>query len=201
MTAARRRRTGSRQVDPDVDGDGAAAAERDPAEEIRRGYDSCIRSLAAAPRTRAQLAALMQRKDIADDAAALILASLERDRLIDDVAYAQAFVASRRGGGSHGPAAIRRTLASRGIDRTIIDEVVGGIDPDEVRRRARELALRRIHVGGGDESARRRRTGAYLARRGYPPSVIADALADARAALSAPVGPDGASAEANLWSA
>ena len=185
MSAARRRRSGPRQGDVAVDGDSevttaVTAREMDPAEEIRRGYDSCIRSLAAAPRTRAQLAALLSRRGVADDAAVMILASLERDRLIDDFAYAQAFVASRRGGGSHGPAAIRRTLAVRGIDRAIVDEVVNEIDPEDVRRRARELALRRIQTGGGDESARRRRTGAYLARRGYPPSVIADALADAR---------------------
>src|SRR5487761_107232 len=80
-----------------------AATDRDP-EAL--GREICLRLLTLSPRTRAQLSDAMHRSGIPEEAAESVLDRLTDAGLIDDAAFAKAWVESRH----HGRGLSRRSL-------------------------------------------------------------------------------------------
>ena len=104
--------------------------------------------------------------------------------MIDDAAFARAWVTSRH----HGRGLARRALAGelrrKGVDADTVREAVGELDGETGLATARGLVdrrLRTIPVGSDPEAVLRRLVG-MLARKGYPPGVafrvVKDALAE-----------------------
>ncbi|HWC20968.1 MAG TPA: regulatory protein RecX [Flexivirga sp.] len=143
-----------------------------------------LRQLAAAPRSRKQLADKLRERGCDDDIAASVLDRLEQVGLIDDAAYAATMIQSqqtRRGLGRQG---ISQELRRKGVASEVIDEQLESIDDDDERERARALVdkkLRSMH--GLDATVQARRLAGMLARKGYSSSiawsVIREAIADA----------------------
>jgi regulatory protein len=137
------------------------------------------------PRTRAELAAALRRRGIADDVAAGVLDRYDEVGLVDDAAFAQAWVSSRH----HGRGLARRALASelrqRGVDGDTVAEAVDRLDPDTEAATARALVDRRLRSAGraAPEAVFRRLVG-MLARKGYPPALAVRVVKDALAAQS-----------------
>ena len=101
--------------------------------------------------------------------------------VIDDAAFARAWVDSRDRARPRGGRALRQELARKGIERPIADETLA--DRDIERPDADEAAARRLldrHAGAlarvADPRVRRQRAYALLARNGFDPD-LAGALA------------------------
>ena len=141
----------------------------DPAAVARQ---VCLRQLTVAPRTRSQLAEALRRREIPDDVAEQVLDRLTDVRLIDDAAYAEAFVATKHRDRGLGRSALRAELQRKGVAPELAAEAVTAIDPEDERARAAALVARRVDaaMAAGPEAARRRLVG-LLARRGYGPGV------------------------------
>jgi len=170
----RRRRAGT---------DGWSGADREPApdDELDAGSPEgqeaaarqiCLRMLTAAPRTHAQLAAALRQRGIPDDVAEAVLGRFAEVRLIDDAAFAEAWVESRH----HGRGLARRALAAelrqRGVAQPDIAAAVGTLSPEREAETARALAERRLAATRGlPPDARIRRLTGLLARKGYPPGL------------------------------
>jgi len=105
--------------------------------------------------------------------------AVERGRalgLLDDAAFAQRYVESRSARG-RGPGRLRLDLARLGVDRALIDGAIGERwpEPAEALTLATELAERRARqLAGLPREVRRRRLLAFLARRGFTGSRVAD---------------------------
>jgi regulatory protein len=132
----------------------------------------CLRMLTAAPRTRAQLAAALDRRGVPAEAATAVLARFAEVKLIDDAMFAKSWVESRH----HGRGLARRALAAelrqRGVAQDEISAAVEELDPDRELETARELVARRLAGSAGLEpAARTRRLAGVLARKGYGPAV------------------------------
>ncbi|WP_407923400.1 regulatory protein RecX [Actinomadura rubteroloni] len=141
----------------------------------------CLRLLAAAPRTRAQLADALRRKDVEDDVAEGVLGRFTDVGLIDDKAFAQAWVRSRHAGRGLARRALAAELRRRGVDSETVGEAVEELDPDEEARTARALVDRKLRTTRDvDPVKRTRRLVGMLARKGYPPGtayrVVREAL-------------------------
>ncbi|HKT00624.1 MAG TPA: regulatory protein RecX [Rugosimonospora sp.] len=154
----------------------------DPTEQAR---EICLRLLAVRPRTRAELATALRRQGVDDDVASAVLDRYDEVGMIDDAAFARAWVSSRH----HGRGLARRALASelrqRGVDQEVVGAALEEVDADTEAATARELVDRRLRsaaAGTAPEVLLRRLVG-VLARRGYPPGlairVVKEALADA----------------------
>jgi regulatory protein len=125
--------------------------------------------LTASPKSRAQLADAMRDRGVPDEAAVQVLDRFTEVGLIDDVAFAGAWVASRQSGRGLAPRALATELRRKGIaDETIADAVA--LVPDEdVEAQARELIARRLaSTARLPAPARIRRLTAFLNRKGYP---------------------------------
>jgi regulatory protein len=128
--------------------------------------------LTVAPRTHAQLAAALRKRGIPEDVAEAVLGRFAEVRLIDDAAFAGAWVESRH----HGRGLARRALAAelrqRGVAQTDIAAAVGTLSPEREAETARALAGRRLAATRGlPPDTRIRRLTGLLARKGYPPGL------------------------------
>lgn len=138
---------------------------QDPAERARA---ICLRLLTGTPRTRKQLRDALHKRDIPEEIADEVLSRFEDVGLIDDGAFADAWVESRHHGRGLARRALARELRTKGVDSALIDEAVGQLDPDQEEATARELVARRLRSTRGLERDRRlRRLAGMLARKGY----------------------------------
>jgi regulatory protein len=163
-----------------------AQAEAPPPDEAERAREICLRQLAVRPRTRAELATALRRHGIADEVATEVLERYDEVGLIDDAAFARAWVSSRH----HGRGLARRALASelrqRGVDSETVGEALGELDSDTEAATARALVDRRLRTTGKAEpEAVFRRLVGMLARKGYPAGLAIRVVRDAVAAQGA----------------
>ena len=130
----------------------------------------CLRLLTLAPRTRAQLAEALRKRGIPDETADEVLGRFEDVGLIDDAAFARAWVESRHHSRGLAGRALSAELKQRGVAadeiRAAIDEQLG---PDAEVSAARRLVDRKLASTRGLPSEQRtRRLAGMLARKGYP---------------------------------
>ncbi|MCX4965241.1 recombination regulator RecX [Streptomyces sp. NBC_00654] len=138
---------------------------RDPVEQAR---NICLRLLTGTPRTRKQLADALRKREIPDEAAEEVLSRFEDVGLIDDAAFAGAWVESRHRGRGLARRALVRELRTKGVDSALIDEAVGRLEPEQEEETARELVARKLRSTRGlDRDKRLRRLAGMLARKGY----------------------------------
>ncbi|MFB8175764.1 recombination regulator RecX [Streptomyces sp. NPDC055966] len=138
----------------------------DPAERARA---ICLRLLTGTPRTRKQLADALRKREIPEDVAEEVLSRFEEVGLIDDGAFADAWVESRHHGRGLARRALARELRTKGVDSALIDEAVGQLDTEQEEATARELVDRKLRATRGlDRDKRLRRLAGMLARKGYP---------------------------------
>jgi len=138
----------------------------DPEEAARQ---ICLRLLAAGPRTRAQLASALRRRRVPDEIAEAVLGRFAEVRLIDDAAFAQAWVETRHHGRGLARRALSAELRQRGVAADEVRAAVGSLgDADELAA-ARRLVAKRIGASRGRPlPARVRHLVGVLARKGYP---------------------------------
>jgi regulatory protein len=138
----------------------------DPAERARA---ICLRLLTGTPRTRKQLADALRKREIPEEVAEEVLSRFEEVGLIDDSAFADAWVESRHHGRGLARRALAQELRTKGVDSTLIDEAVSQLDSEQEEATARELVARRLRATRGlDRDKRLRRLAGMLARKGYP---------------------------------
>jgi regulatory protein len=145
----------------------------------------CLRALTGAAKTRQQLADLLARRGIPEGAADAVLDRFTEVGLIDDAAFARAWVGSRQSGRGLARRALRAELHAKGVDAEVAAEAVALVDDEDERDAARELVRRRLAgMSRLDRATATRRLIGMLARKGYSgglaAAVVREAL-DARA--------------------
>ncbi|MFD0520545.1 regulatory protein RecX [Paractinoplanes durhamensis] len=134
------------------------------------------------PRTRAELAKVLARKEISEEAIAEVLDRYDEVGIIDDAAFARAWVASRHHGRGLARRALANELRQRGVDAEVAGEALDSIDDEGEAAAARALVDRKLRTATGPPDAVFRRLVGMLARKGYPAGVairaVKDALAD-----------------------
>jgi regulatory protein len=136
--------------------------------------------LTGAPKTRAQLAEALRRRSVPDDVAERVLDRLGDVRLIDDGAFADAWVDTRHRGRGLARRALRAELRQRGVDDELVGSAVARIDDDDEAAAAAALVARRLaSTRNVPYDARVRRLAGMLARKGYPGGLALRVVRDA----------------------
>ncbi|MCX5061812.1 recombination regulator RecX [Streptomyces sp. NBC_00452] len=163
-----------RRGEPSGEDGGSSSSSRAEQEEssgdpVERARAICLRLLTGTPRTRKQLADALRKREIPDDAADEVLSRFEEVGLINDSAFADAWVESRHHGRGLARRALAQELRTKGVDSTLIDEAVSQLDSEQEETTARELVARKLRSTRGlDRDKRLRRLAGMLARKGYP---------------------------------
>ncbi|MFF7139525.1 MULTISPECIES: recombination regulator RecX [unclassified Streptomyces] len=157
---------------PGEDGDGLSSSRAEKGESsadpVERARAICLRLLTGTPRTRKQLADALRKREIPDDAAEEVLSRFEEVGLINDSAFAEAWVESRHHGRGLARRALAQELRTKGVDSTLIDVAVSQLDSEQEEATARELVDRKLRATRGlDRDKRLRRLAGMLARKGY----------------------------------
>ena len=149
-----------------------AARTREPQDPEARARQICLRLLALAPRTRAQLAKAMRRGGVPDDAAEAVLSRFTEVGMIDDAAFARAWVESRHHSRGLSKRSLSAELRRHGVRNEEIREALDVLDPEQEVATARALVERKLATTRGRPlEARARQVAGLLARRGYPPGL------------------------------
>lgn len=172
---------------PDGPQEGTAASEGPPADPEAVARAICLRLLTMAPKTRAQLADALRKRDVPEEAANAVLERFSEVGLIDDEAFAAAWVSSRHSGRGLARRALAQELRQRGVAEETVKDAVGRLDPDEEAETARRLVDRKLAATRGVEpQARMRRLVGMLARKGYSPGLAFRVVREAIEAEGSP---------------
>jgi regulatory protein len=145
--------------------DSSADPEPDP-ESVARLIG--LRLLERAPRTRSELARAMARRGVPSDAAESVLDRFAQVGLVDDGAFAEAWVRSRHSGRGLAPRALAAELRSRGVDQQVAAAALAEIGPEDEHRAAVALVQRRLRtMMTVPREVQFRRLVAMLGRKGF----------------------------------
>ncbi len=156
-----------------------------PRSESEVAREICLRQLAVRPRTRAELATALARREISDEVIAEVLDRYDEVGIIDDAAFARAWVSSRHHGRGLAKRALANELRQRGVDAETASEALETLDEDAEAHTARALVDRKLRSATGTPDQVFRRLVGMLARKGYPAGVAIRAVKDALAARDA----------------
>jgi regulatory protein len=169
----------------------------DDPEAVARGI--CLRALTGAAKTRKQLAELLAKKDVPEEAANAVLDRFTDVGLIDDAAFAAAWVTSRQSGRGLARRALAAELRAKGVDGEVAAAAVAEVDPQDEWDSARRLVERKVpSMRRLDRVTAERRLMGMLARKGYGGGLAGYVV---REALDADGAAEDAAAEAEPFDA
>ena len=143
--------------------------DRDPAERAR---EICLRQLAVRPRTYIELADALTKRGIPDDVIGEVLDRYREVGMVDDAAFAHAWVSSRHRSKKLSKRALSSELRRKGVDTELVDDALEQVDEDSERDAARALVEKRLRsMSSAPAEAVFRRLVGMLARKGYPAGV------------------------------
>ncbi|GAA0930799.1 regulatory protein RecX [Virgisporangium aurantiacum] len=162
--------------------------------------DQCIRLLAVRPRTRSELETALRKRGYDEDVISEVLDRYSDVGIIDDEAFAKAWVTSRHHSKGLAKRALAGELRRKGVSADDMGVALDELDGDAEIETARALVERRLRVErrrpggtgdgvGDDRDAQRKAQAALirklvgmLARKGYPSGlayrVVKEAMAD-----------------------
>lgn len=142
-------------ADPDADPESVARA-------------IALRLLERQPRTRVELERAMSRRDVPPDVAAAVLDRFTDVGLVDDEAFATAWVESRHRGRGLAKRALAAELRRRGVDEATLKVAVDEVSDEDEEAAARALVARKLPgMAGLAADARTRRLVGMLGRKGF----------------------------------
>ena len=144
----------------------ALGPDADPESVARR---ILLDQLTGQARSRSELGVKLARKGVPDDVAGRLLDRFEEVGLVDDPAFARAWVQSRQPGKGLARRALATELRRKGVDDEVARAALDELDPEDEIEVARRLVWRKLRTTASlpRDTAVRRLTG-MLARKGYP---------------------------------
>ncbi|WP_379127524.1 regulatory protein RecX [Paenibacillus sp. sgz500958] len=146
------------------------------ADERQRAYVEGLRYLGLKPRTVLEMKRRLRQKEIGETIIEETLQRLQQEKYIDDPAYAMQWAEQRITNQRKGKMWIRQELREKGIDKSLITEALEQISPDQEKESALHLARKKWQLIRGEVPDKRRKTGAYLMRRGYSGEMVRQVL-------------------------
>ncbi|MGE5720234.1 MAG: regulatory protein RecX [Nocardioidaceae bacterium] len=141
------------------------------AEEVARKI--LLDQLTGKARSRAELATKLAKRRVPEEVAERLLTRFEEVGLIDDAAFARAWVGSRQPGKGLGRRALAQELRRKGIDDDVAREALEEIEPEDEEEAARTLVRRKLRgLRRVDRATATRRLTGMLARKGHSGEVV-----------------------------
>lgn len=151
-----------------------AALQAEDAVEV--AYQRAVRFLSYRPRTREEVRRNLEKHEMPPSVVETVLERLQENGLLDDAAFARAWVENRLAFRPRGARILRQELRQRGVPEKITDAVLEAslLDETDLAYRAGQKRLRRLRHLPWQEF--RQKMGAYLARRGFSYDVASEAV-------------------------
>ncbi|MHB8621448.1 MAG: regulatory protein RecX [Chloroflexota bacterium] len=138
--------------------------------EAESPYSYAIRLLAVRPRSSAEIADRLRRRNVDPDTVGATLDRLRGAGLLDDAAFAGAWVESRQRSSPRSSRLLTYELRQKGIGSDDLDRALAGVDDLDLARQAAAKKLRTLKGYGPAEV--KARLSQFLARRGFDYDVV-----------------------------
>lgn len=146
-----------------------------------RARNVLLFQLSKGAKSKAQLRAILVKREIPEEIAEPILDRFEESGLIDDKMFANVVVNSRRSHKGLSKSAIKRELSTKGVAAEIIDDALSEVTSEQELATAQELAVKKFRAMSHlAKEVQDRRLSGYLARKGYSGGVAFAAIRFAR---------------------
>lgn len=133
-----------------------------------RARNVLLHQLARSAKSTSQLRKILEQREIPSEIAERVLERFTEVGLIDDAAYAETIVNSRRNYKGLAKSAIKRELNEKGVSQELVEEAISGITAEDDFESAKQLAIRRYRqMAHLERDVRTRRLAGYLQRKGY----------------------------------
>jgi regulatory protein len=150
---------------------------KSPQELESKVRERCLNLLAQQPRTRFELERSLARAGAPDDLVGEVLDRFTKVGLVDDQAYADAYIRTGVGVRRRGTRSLRAELRGRGVAPEVIESATAEVDEDAELATALALARRRAAgLSRLDPHAQRRRLTGLLLRRGFSGAIVSSVL-------------------------
>jgi regulatory protein len=130
-----------------------------------RAHEDALRYLSFRARSSAEIERYLAGREYPPETVTAEVQRLQEAGLLDDAAFARAWVDEREKLRPRGPRALRQELRQKGLNEETITEVVTGVDAEASAYEAGRSRLARLR--GLDYWQFRQKLGAFLARRGF----------------------------------
>ena len=145
------------------------------ADRHRRCLNAAIRYIGYRPRSESEVRQRLRQRGFEDDCVEKVVDGLKEQGLIDDTSFARFWKENRDDFSPRSRWLTRVELQRKGIDRELIEQVVGEVDDNDSAYRAALSKAR--HLSSSDYQLFRRRLGEHLKRRGFTYEVISNTIA------------------------
>ncbi|MGM0385221.1 MAG: regulatory protein RecX [Actinomycetota bacterium] len=151
----------------------AGARPADPATQEAKARSIVLRQLGTRARTREQLWTRLLDRGIPESVARRVLDRFEEVGLVDDSAYAEMLVRTRREQRGLSRRALAREMRTHGVDEEIAAAALEDVSREDEEATALVLAGKKAaSTRGLERSVRERRIAAMLGRKGYGVEVV-----------------------------
>jgi regulatory protein len=145
-------------------------------EQKEDAYRTALGMLERKARTTMEISKSLKRKGYAPEVVEGCLERLQARRMLDDSAYARRFTEQRAVSQRKGRMLIRQELFQRGVGREDVEQAIGELDGQLEQESALIIARKRWPNIKGDYRERKQKLMAILLRRGFPSSVVKEAI-------------------------
>ena len=143
----------------------------------QRARNVLLHQLARSAKSTEQLRKILEQREIPSEIAERVLERFTEVGLIDDAAYAETIVNSRRNFKGLAKSAIKRELNEKGLSQNLVEEAISGITAEDDFESAKGLAVRRFRqMAHLEKDVRTRRLAGYLQRKGYASNAVFAAI-------------------------
>jgi len=149
------------------------------ADDIEKAHEKALRFLGNRPRSEWEVRQNLTKAGFEPGAIDRVIERLKGVALIDDAAFVKYWLENRTQFNPRGQVALRQELRRKGVERDVIDAVLGELDHDDEQAAVRSAVAKadRYRQLPRDEFAQK--LGAYLARRGFNYETVRAAVAEA----------------------
>jgi regulatory protein len=145
----------------------------------QRAKNVLLFQLSRSMKTRYQLAKILEKREIPDEIANAVLDRFTEAQLIDDAAFARAFVNSRIAISGKSKSVIARELKQKGVSAEDAESALSVIDQESEDKTAYSIAKKRYQqLSSLAPEVRKRRLMGFLMRRGFSGALASRILRD-----------------------
>ncbi|UNK21335.1 RecX family transcriptional regulator [Paenibacillus sp. N3/727] len=137
------------------------------ADERQQAYVEALRFLERKPRTAQEITQRLNLKGMTADGIEKTIIRLQQERLVDDELYAKQWAEQRITRQKKGRMWVRQELRQKGIQTELIADALNEVSEEDEFQSAYTVGQKKWYQIKGDALERKRKTGAFLMRRGF----------------------------------
>lgn len=135
-------------------------------DEIEKAYQRALNYLSYRSRSSTEVERNLQKHDVPDHAIEEVIRRLTEKGLVNDLAFAEAWVENRAAFHPRSRWALRSELRQKGVSNQVIDKAIAEVDDYEMAYKVAQKKIRRIQNLERPEF--NNKLYGYLSRRGFP---------------------------------